>query len=216
MLQDLELSFHWPRLIFSFSNLFFPGFDLTYPLFLSQVFYWYSCFATHNKMVGKWRKRQKQERSREMRDRKVVEDREKEKRRVVTKWELHSSTSSYLSVSCWPGLPGASLFLSSFSLTAGTAVQTQPIYSTSRCFAVSPTLQTPPWFPHQHQLPLSPYSQTTTGQNHQAFPFTLLWKQHCLWCQRAMRYGSEECSLLLPLCAEMMTEVEELQRAARD
>ena len=31
-----------------------------------------------------------------------------------------------------------------------------------------------------------------------------------------MRYGFEECSLLLPLCVEMMTEVEELQRAARD
>lgn len=30
-----------------------------------------------------------------------------------------------------------------------------------------------------------------------------------------MRYGFEECGLLLPLCVEMMTEVEELQRAAR-
>lgn len=25
------------------------------------------------------------------------------------------------------------------------------------------------------------------------FPFTLLWKQHCLWCQWAMSYDLEEC-----------------------
>lgn len=47
VLQDLELGFHQPRLILSLSNFFIPGFDLTYPLFLSLIFY-----STKNKMVG--------------------------------------------------------------------------------------------------------------------------------------------------------------------
>lgn len=51
--------------------------------------------------------------------------------RIYIKKDRVRAAHLNLSISFWPGLPGASLFLSSFNLAAGTAVQTQPIHSTS-------------------------------------------------------------------------------------
>lgn len=57
-------------------------------------------------------------------------------------------TSACWSASSGPGLPGTSLFLSSFNLSVGTAVQMQLTYITnSEFFHLS--------HPHPHQLPPS-------------------------------------------------------------
>lgn len=101
----------------------------------------------------------------------------------------------------WPVgcLPDASLFLSSFSQVAGTAVQTQPIQKVSLS-PLDPAVNLPPSAHHpkpcvRHQYPsFSPCTQTTPGLRRRAFPLTLPWKQHCLWCQQTMSYGFEECS----------------------
>lgn len=112
--------------------------------------------------VLSWHYRTIEEASSEVREN--VREKRKDKVRAAC---LHP----FLSVSCWPGLPGASLFLSSFNLEAGTAVQTQPI-STISAFShliypaaceLAPNSHPHPgsktWFPQQQQLPLPLYPQ---------------------------------------------------------